>query len=183
MLEPNPLDYGPAVTNNIPILGVATLALLFLAMVGARNEPANARPPELKEGLWLVRTRILGGPGRNWSTVVFTLCRDHAYDRRAQALAKRLLSTNSGCTKVTDSLRGYTYSVATRCSVGGIVVDSRSVTVYRPDSIHTETHQSYLPPLEGVAETTLIEDQQYLDRCPEGSKPGDTMRADGTEQK
>ena len=162
----------------MPIIRVASTTVLVLLSIGSAGA---VNPPEMKEGLWMVHSQTIKDPGRKKIDATSTLCRSHAYDHYVRALARRVNHGTNKCTTLKDSLHGKTYSVVMRCDLGSVVINSSSITTYQSDSTHTETHQRYVPPLNGVSEATVIEDQKFLGPCPIGSKPGDLTQANGTE--
>ncbi len=151
---------------------VYTGLLLALAMGDARA----ARPPQLQEGLWEVRVQSTENPGAKKTEYSFKLCRNHAYDREMDDLVKN----NKSCTTQLQKLAGDRFSAASRCTVSGIVIDSKGLSVYQGNSsIHSESAATYTPPLYGKSDETMIQDQQYVGACPAGMKPGDRLLADG----
>ena len=146
-------------------------AALVLPIANAAN------PPELKEGLWSVHNQSIDNPGNKKSDVTYTLCRDHAFDQSAQALAKSV----KGCTTVSEGLQGGKYSLEVHCVVAGTVIESKGTTTYQGDtSAHSESHATYAPSLAGISETTMIMDTKYVGSCPAGAQPGDQTYADGS---
>ena len=150
------------------------LGVLFaLAMADARA----AAPPQLQQGLWEIRVQSTENPGGKKTEYAFRLCRDHAFDKETDDLVKN----NKNCTTQLQSLGGDKFSAASRCTVSGIVIVSRGLSVYQNGaSVHSETAATYTPPLYGKTDETMIEDQRYLGTCPAGMKPGDRMMADGS---
>jgi hypothetical protein len=95
-----------------------------------------------------------------------SLCRDHAYDTHAKALAKDI----KGCTTLNESSTGV---------IGGTTIETKSITTLNGDaSFHSETHTTYTPAMVHTSESTMIIDQKYTGACLAGMKPGD--RADAT---
>jgi len=45
--------------------------------------------------------------------------------------------------------------------------------------VHSETQASFSPPLDGKTEEALVEDQQYVGKCPAAMRPGDLLPPDG----
>jgi hypothetical protein len=148
--------------------------LFALAMVDARA----ARPPQLLQGLWEIRVQSTENPGGKKTEYAFRLCRDHAFDKETDDLMKN----NKNCTTKLQSLGGDKFSAVSRCTVSGIIIDSKGLSVYQNGGsiIHSESTANYTPPLYGKTDQTMIEDQHYLGSCPAGMKPGDRMMADGS---
>jgi hypothetical protein len=133
-------------------------------------------PPQVKEGLWSIHTQSIDNPGNKKTEGTRSICRNHQYDKEAQARAK----TVKGCTVTSEAFHGNQYSVATRCEVAGTVIQSANVTTFQGDSaFHSENHASYNPAMNGMSESTMIIDQKYVGSCPAGMQAGDLMSADG----
>ena len=150
----------------------STGVLLALAAWEARA----ASPPKLLEGLWEVRVQSTENPGSKKTEYSFKLCRDHAYDKYTDNLVKN----NKNCTTKLEKVAGDRFSAASRCTVLGIVIDSKGLSTYQNNTaIHSESAATYTPPLYGKTDETMIQDQQYVGACPAGMKPGDRILADG----
>lgn len=133
-------------------------------------------PPKLKEGLWEVHVQTEEKPSGARTDITYQLCRDHAYDKTADALLKNL----PGCTTVIKDVGKGQFSSTSNCVVNGTTVISSGVTVFTSKSAtHSETNAKYLPPFKGKTEETMVQDQQYVGSCPNGTRPGDTISADG----
>ena len=160
---------------------IATLAALALVGLGATLDAPRvegAEPPPLKEGLWSIHNREVDAPSNRKIDFTSTLCRSHASDQRARQAADR----RKQCTSVSESLHANEYTVESRCKIKGSVVESKSTTLFRSDSTHTEEHVTYTPALNGITASTLIQDQKYLGKCPAGAEPGDLMLPNGAVQ-
>src|SRR5580658_9921809 len=94
--------------------------------------------PDVKEGLWTVHSQTTANPGNRKSEgATYTLCRDHAYDKAARALAKGA----KGCTLVGETFKDGKYSTKLHCMIGATVVDTESTVTFESDtSTHSETH-------------------------------------------
>jgi hypothetical protein len=137
-----------------------------------------AGPPELREGLWSIHTQSTDSPGNKKSESTRTLCRNHAYDKSVEALAK---TATKGCTTVDESVQGGKISVDMHCVVEGTAIDSKETATYGGDtSTHSEIHTTFSPALAGMSGSTTITDQKYIGSCPAGAQPGDQTNADGT---
>jgi hypothetical protein len=135
--------------------------------------------PPLKEGLWQTRMQTINNPGDKKSESTIKVCRDHAFDKSAEAMATQ----QPGCTTIDDSHSGDVYSNEMRCKAAGSVISAKSNFAFKGDSaVHAETHITYTPAMYGMADQTLIQDQAYLGSCPAGMKPGDLLSPDGTIQ-
>jgi hypothetical protein len=146
--------------------------LLALPIAGA----GATHPPQLREGLWEIRVQSSENSGGKKSDFVYKLCRDHAYDRGIDAVAKK----NKNCATNVESLGDDRYSAASRCTVDGIVIVSKGLSIYQNNiSVHTETVATYTPAFNGKTDETMIQDQRYVGSCPVGVKPGDRILADG----
>ena len=154
-----------------------TLALTAVACLPLAAPPAHAGdPPKLKEGLWEVHVQSDEKPTPKKTDITYKLCRDHAYDKTADAVLKNL----PGCTTVIKDVGGGKFSSASNCIVNGTTVVSSGFTTFTDKtSTHSETQAKYLPPFNGKTEETMIQDQRYIGECPTGVKPGDTINADG----
>ncbi len=153
-------------------MSASTGVLLALAAWNVRA----ASPPKLLEGLWEVRVQSTESPGDKKTEYSFKLCRDHAYDKHTDELVKN----NKNCTTKLEKLAGDRYSAASRCTVSGIVIDSKGLSTYQSNTaIHSESAATYRPPLYGKTDETMIQDQRYVGACPAGMKPGDRILADG----
>jgi hypothetical protein len=133
-------------------------------------------PPKLKEGLWDIRGRRLELPGDKRSEFSYKLCRDHGYDKAADAQLEHV----KGCaTTLTDEGNGK-FSFASTCKLSDTSIVSNGVSIYASDKLlHVETHASFSPAFNGKTEETIVEDQQFLGKCPAAMRPGDTLPPDG----
>jgi len=135
-----------------------------------------AAPPKLQAGLWESRVQSTENPGAKKTEYSFKLCRDHAYDRQTDDLVKK----NKNCTTKIERLADDRFSAASRCTVPGMVIDSKGLSIYRNNTaIHSESAATYTPPLYGKTDETIIQDQHYVGACPAGMKPGDRILPDG----
>jgi ribosomal protein L27 len=151
---------------------VSTVSVILL-LIGTAN---GADAPELKEGLWSIHRQTIDNPGNKKIEGTQTICRSHAFDQHSQELAKNV----KGCTTVSDSFQGGKRVTELRCTIGGTVLDTKGTVVYQGDSsVHGEDHTTYTPAMNGVSESTMIQDQKYVGSCPAGVQPGDIINADG----
>jgi hypothetical protein len=133
--------------------------------------------PPVKEGLWQIRTQIIDNPGNKTTDSTIMLCRDHDYDKAAEASGKSV----KGCTTTNESFTAGAYSAEMRCEIGSNVLVSKGVVTFKGDAAtHSETHVTYTPALFGKTDETMIQDQTYLGDCPAGMNPGDRKSQDGT---
>jgi hypothetical protein len=152
-------------------LPITIIPALLLPLAGATD------PPDVKEGLWSIRTQFTENPGNKKTEGSYSLCRDHAYDQAARARAKKI----AGCTTTSESCAGGKCTVEMRCVQRGSTIESKSVTTFSGDTaVHSESHSTTNPPLLGVSEQTVVMDQKYTGSCPAGAKPGDRINADGS---
>lgn len=151
-----------------------------VALAAAASLPLMAAhagdPPKLKEGLWEVHVQSEEKPSGARTDVTYQLCRDHAYDKTADELLKNL----PGCTTVIKDQGKGRFTSASNCVVNGTTVVSTGLTLFISKiATHSETNAKYLPPFKGKTDETMVQDQQYVGKCPNGTKPGDTISADG----
>lgn len=133
-------------------------------------------PPKIKEGLWYIHGESIEKPGDKKTEFTYKLCRDHAFDKAANALLKNV----KGCRTLFKDQGDGKYEAASTCNVAGTSIISNGITAYKGrESTHSETRAKYTPPLNGKTDETMTEDQQYIGACPAGMKVGDTMGADG----
>lgn len=145
---------------------------MFSVIAVARAEDV----PQVKEGLWSIHIQSVDNPGNKKTEGTRSICRNHEYDKQAQARAK----SRKGCTVTSETVRGNQYSVSMRCTIAGSTGENTNFTTFQGDSaIHSENHITYNPALYGISEMTMIMDQKYVGSCPAGMQPGDTMGADG----
>ena len=157
--------------RRIPPLEVL-LAAAFLLPLAAHA----ADPPKLKEGLWKIHSQGEEKPSGKRTDITYQLCRDHAYDKTADELLDKL----PGCSTAVKDMGKGKFSSASKCAVNGTTVVSTGVTIFASKkATHSETQATYLPPFNGKSNETLVQDQQYVGRCPKGLGPGDTISADG----
>jgi hypothetical protein len=136
-----------------------------------------AGPPRLLEGLWEISVHSTENPGGKSTEYSFKLCRDHAFDKQTDELVKN----NKNCATQLQSLGADRFSAASRCTVSGIVIVSKGLSVYQKNTaVHSESAATYTPPLYGKTDETMVQDQRYLGNCPAGMKPGDRILADGS---
>jgi hypothetical protein len=135
-------------------------------------------PPQGKEGLWSVNRQMIDNPGNKKDVFPpIKLCRNRAYDQYVMGLAKNM----HGCTTVSESTQGNKYFVELKCVVGKTVIDTKGTTTFQGDtSGHSESHTTYIPPMFGKSESTMIIDSKYIGSCPAGMQPGDRINGDGT---
>jgi hypothetical protein len=152
---------------------------LYMGVLLAATFPVAraAGPPRLQEGLWEIRVQSTENPGGKSTEYSFKLCRDHAFDRQTDDLVKN----NKNCTTQLQSLGGDRFSAASRCTVSGILIVSKGLSIYQKNtSVHSESAATYSPPLYGKTDETMIQDQRFLGNCPAGMKPGERILADGS---
>jgi hypothetical protein len=153
------------------MLPIAILGTLLLSLAWATD------PPPLREGLWSLHMQFTDNPGNKKTEGAYSLCRDHAYDQAAHARARQI----PGCTITGENFTGGKYTVEMHCVRMGSTVESKSVTTFSGDSaVHSESHSTTNPPLNGVGEQTIVMDQKYTGSCPAGAKPGDRINSDGS---
>jgi len=145
--------------------------LLPIAVAGCAGNP-----PQLQEGLWDIRAQRIENPGEKHTEFAYKLCRDHAYDKAANARIKDV----KGCATLVKDLGGGKFSSASTCTVANVTIESNGVSVFKNGaSTHSETHATYTPAFNGRTEETMTQDQQYIGKCPAGTKPGDMIYPDG----
>ena len=146
------------------------LLLPVVAMLAMPIGPAYAiEHPTTKEGLWLVRIQTVDNPGGKKSENTMKVCRDHASDQAGEAVMRNM----KGCTVSKESLNGNVYSLAMHCVIAGMVMDSKTASIFKSDAaVHSESSISYSPAMNGMAGQTSTTDQTYLGICPAGAKPG-----------
>lgn len=133
--------------------------------------------PSVKEGLWQIRTQTTDNPGNKKSDSTVKLCRDHASDKSAEALANNV----KGCTMTSGNLGNGQYSAEGHCEVAGTAIVTKGVATFQSDTaVHEETHITYTPAFYGSTGGTMIVDQTYVGSCPAGMKPGDRISQNGT---
>ncbi|HLZ97896.1 MAG TPA: hypothetical protein VKP66_08080 [Steroidobacteraceae bacterium] len=148
-----------------------TVAAGLSAMAGCAGDP-----PKLKEGLWDIRGQRVESPGNKRSDFTYKLCRDHAFDRAADATLRNVKECNTVLKKLGDGK----YSSSSRCQADGVTIDSIGTSSYTgSESIHSDTRATYTPAFDGRTEETLTEDQKYIGKCPPAMKPGDRLNPDG----
>ena len=126
--------------------------------------------PQMREGLWQIRTQSISNPGNQKTEGTVEVCRDHASDKKAEALAK----TVKGCTYMSENFTAGKYTAEVVCKVGSTTITSKGVATYQTDnSVHTETHVTYTPSFAGTTDEVMIQDQTYQGSCPAGMHPGD----------
>jgi hypothetical protein len=150
----------------------ATQICTALALLLPASIAVAADPPPLREGLWEIRTQTIANPGNMKDEGTYQLCRDHAFDKAADTLAKN----TKGFTVSFQSEGNGKFSIAAHGTSGGTVVTTKGTAVYQGDtSVHSESHTTYSPALDGRTDETTIQDQKYVDPCPDGMKPGDRL--------
>ena len=148
--------------NKLMVFVVAVLAM----SIGTAH--AIDHPPT-KEGLWLVRTQTIDNPDGKKSEDTMKVCRDHAFEKVGEAAMRNM----KGCTISNESLSGNVYSLAMHCVIAGTVIESKGTTTFQSDAaVHSESHVTYTPAMNGETGQTAISDQTYLGSCPAGVKLG-----------
>ncbi len=139
-----------------------------------------AEPPQLKEGLWEIRGQRIENPGNKRTEFTYRLCRSHAYDKAMDDLVKN----QKDCTTTFESLGGGRYASSSRCTAPGVVIVSKGTYTYESStSARSESNATYVPAFHGKTDETLIQDQNYMGRCPAGMHPGDRIDAGSTMQR
>jgi hypothetical protein len=152
----------------------AVLTAVLLLMIGLAQA---IDLPSMKEGLWSIRMQTTDNPGNKKTDFTSKLCRNHAFDEYSRGLAKKM----PGCKTINENFSGSKYTSEMECTTQGSVLRSKTLTTIQGDSeTHSETHVTYTPPLRGVSDEDLIQDQKYLGSCPTGVGPGDRISQDGT---
>jgi hypothetical protein len=150
-------------------LGIAGVFALFGAACASG-------PPALKEGLWEIHAQSVEKPAERKTALTYKLCRDHAYDKAANALLKSV----KGCSTAVKELGGGKIASASTCNVNGVSIVSNGVTTFLGEQqIHSETQAQYSPPFNGKSAESMIQDQQYVGVCPPSMRVGDTISAEG----
>lgn len=145
---------------------IFAVAALLLPIVIARAVDF----PERQEGLWERHNLTTVNPGNKKTEITSKVCRDHAYDKSV-TVTKPL---SKSCTFNLQSLGGGRYSSESRCTINGTVIETKQTFTYQGNtSVHSETHMSYTPALNGRTDQTVILDEKYVGSCPAGMKPGD----------
>lgn len=149
------------------------VTIALLCVTGAAHA---VDPPLVKEGFWSTKTQITANPGGSKAETTAKICRSHAFDAFLKDTGKK----TAGCTTISESFVGHTWSSEEHCSTGLTTLDIKTAaTVDGDSSLHSETHTVMTPPLNGVAETIRIGDSSYLGNCPAGVQPGDFVYDDG----
>jgi hypothetical protein len=157
---------------NLRIKKLLLPALLAVAAVYAAEEPA------FKEGLWSIHTVTTDNPGNKKSETTRSVCRDHAYDAASRAKRKALMAKICKTDTLTGS--GSKYISESECLQMGSTMHSIGVlTISGDTAAHNEETTTFVPPMNGISETTMIMDQKYVGACPAGMQPGESMDADG----
>ena len=117
--------------------------ILFYAALLVRAVYAIDAPP-MKEGLWSIRMQSTKNPGNKKDDSTKSLCRDHAYDAKAQVAMKEAMTM---CKTLHESTSGGVTTIETECSMGGTIVHSKgTVTIINENSTRSETHATYIIP-------------------------------------
>jgi hypothetical protein len=152
-----------------------TFALLSILLPAFAATAADNAPP-LKEGLWSIHMHTVDNPGNKASDNTYSLCRNHAYDDHARALAKEV----KGCNTVSEASQGSKYITEVRCTVGTTAIATKGIVTFDGDTAaHSESRATYTPAMYGKTETTMVMDQKYTGACPAGAQPGDRIMEDG----
>jgi hypothetical protein len=155
----------------------ALIAVTVLAGIGTARAIDT---PVMKEGLWKLHT-INTGAGQKPYEATYFLCRDHAYDLKAKALADQIMKS---CTNISDTTSGSNRYINMTCKVSTSTLVSKGVITSKGDTYyHSETTTTFTPPLSGESQTTMIQEQTWVSACPAGMSPGDRKMADGSIQK
>jgi hypothetical protein len=135
---------------------------------------AQSTAPTLKEGYWSFQIKT---SANDPDSAVTKICRSHAYDNYANALAK---PTTAACKTLSDSASGGKRTVDMECKMESTAIRTKSVTTMTGDTaFHSESHVTYTPPIHGESESMVIIDEKYLGACPAGIVPGDRVYGDG----
>jgi hypothetical protein len=155
---------------------LAALAFLFTIATARALEA-----PVMKEGLWKVHNVTTDGPGTKPEEDSFSICRNHAYDKEAEALANDVMK---GCSVNSQTRLGNKITANAVCKVGETTITTKSVTTVSGDTaFHSEASTTYSPAFYGKSQGTTVTDQTYTGSCPAGLEPGDRILSDGTIQR
>ena len=154
---------------------LATPMAGLLALLCAASAHAGS-PPKLKEGLWEIHGESTVQPGDKKKELTYRLCRDHAYDKAANAILMQI----KGCTTEMKDAGNGRFNSASKCNVNGTTIISGGFTLFTSDiSMHSETQSRFMPAFEGKTDEFVIQDQRYVGACPATMKAGDTISAEG----
>jgi hypothetical protein len=155
----------------------ALTALTLLAVIGTARAIDT---PNMKEGLWKLHSISTSSSEKPDESTYF-LCRDHAYDLKATAIANQSMKS---CTNMSDTTSGNKRYLNMTCKVGTSTLVSKGVITSTGDTYYrTETSTTYTPALYGEAQSNMVIEQTWVSACPAGMSPGDHKLADGTIQK
>jgi len=154
-------------------LSAASL-LLLIAPSMHTNPPVEF--PQMKEGLWSIHEVTTINPGNKTVDVTETLCRSHAYDEYAHSLSKG----KTGCTVIKEEGGNGSWTLERDCKVQDSVMHVKStIKSIDANSAHSETHTTMTPPMMGISESTMIQDQKFVGACPADMAPGDMKMGNG----
>jgi hypothetical protein len=158
-----------------------TLVCALMALAIPAGAPLALDHPQLKEGLWQTHTQGLDAQGKVTSEGTREICRSHAFDKALEDKVNAVMAKN--CTPMVESRSGDTITSESSCKVPsiGITISTKGVTTFSSDTaVHSESHSTYAPALNGTTSDAMIQDSKYLGACPAGMQPGDGKNADGT---
>jgi hypothetical protein len=134
--------------------------------------------PSLKEGLWSIQGYRTDSSNPDHRAIDAQLCRNHSYDEHSRALA---IGRKECSTKIVAK-NPHLYLTTLSCTIGATQIVSTTTLTYQSDSVvHSESHTSYSPALQGKTSADIVQDQRYLGPCPANMKPGDTNPAKARE--
>ena len=159
---------------KIPVSGTAVLLLAFA--VPHRVKAYDIEFPQMKEGLWSIHQVTTTNPGNKTMDATETLCRNHAYDEYAHSLSKG----RAGCTVIKEEGGNGAWTLESECKVQASVMHVKAnIKSIDANTAHSETHSTMTPPMMGISETTMIQDQKFVGACPAGQAPGDMVMGNG----
>jgi hypothetical protein len=149
---------------------ITTIALLSLL---ATAHALDA--PQMKEGLWKIHT-VNSSPGSAPTEFHYSLCHDHAYDKRVEDMMKNMKS----CVISQETVGGNKRSYTSTCKVAGITITGKATVTWTSDTAaRSETHTTYNPAYYGKTSDTTVMEQTWTGPCPAGMNPGDRILASG----
>ncbi len=146
--------------------------MVVMSIQAASVRAADA--PGTQEGLWEIRTGTVQNPGNAATESTVRVCRDRAYDKYIEELARY----RTGCTSATTNTADNTVKVVSRCVSGQSVVASASTVSVQSDTIHAETRRTFNPDWGGVSEEIDTQDQKLIGPCPANLRSGGVESAE-----
>ena len=144
-------------------------AAVLIALVGVASTAAAGDLPKRKPGLWEISMNMEGAPNMG----PMQQCIDRNTDNLMQQEAAR---SKPDCSVIDVKQSGSKVTIHTVCKIEGTTATTDGVFEGSFDTNYKGTMKTrFNPPLQGMAESNMIQQARWLGPCKPGQKPGDVI--------